>query len=97
VFIDIQVHVLRITTKLELEKLWADTWLLSCEVCFFVYCVIKRELIVRPDQTLSLYKNAPALVVTVSHKGNQFMRAVFSKSVVLRTKMSFNKSEAIAL
>jgi len=32
-----------------------------------------------------------------SEKGNQFILAVFSKSVVLRTKVLFKKSEVIAL
>jgi len=40
---------------------------------------------------------ASALVVTESEKGNQFILTVFSKSVVLRTKVPFNKSEVIAL
>jgi len=38
-----------------------------------------------------------ALVVSESKKGNQLMLAVFSKSLVLRTKVSFDKSEVIAL
>ena len=47
---------------------------------------------------LPTYKNASVRVVTESEKGNQlFMFAVFSKSVVLRTKVPFNKSEVIAL
>jgi len=50
------------------------------------------SLIVRPNVT----ENASALVVTESEKSNQFMLAVFSKSVVLRTKVPFNKSEVIA-
>jgi len=47
-------------------------------------------------QTLPSYKNAYALV-TESEKGTQFMLAVFSKSIVLRTKVPFNKSEVIAV
>jgi len=48
---------------------------------------------VRPNVT----KIASALVVTESEKGNQFMLAVLSKSVVFRTKVPFSKSEVIAL
>jgi len=44
-----------------------------------------------------LCKNASAFVVTESEKDNQFMLAVFFKSLVLGTKVSFNKSEVIAL
>ena len=47
----------------------------------------------RPNFT----KNESALVVTTSEIGNQFMLAIFSKSVALRTKVPFNKSEVIAL
>ena len=50
----------------------------------------------RPNVTFRLYKNPSVLVVTESEKGNQFMFAVFFKSVALRTKVPFNKSEAIA-
>ena len=56
-----------------------------------MYCVIKQ--IARPN----VAKNASALVVTKSEKGNQFMLAVFSKSVALLTKVPYNKSEEIAL
>jgi len=38
-----------------------------------------------------------AIVVTESEISNQFMLAVFSKSVALRLKVPFNKSEVIAL
>ena len=38
------------------------------------------------------YKNVSALVVSESEKDNQFMLAVFSKWVVLRTKVSFKES-----
>jgi len=48
-------------------------------------------------QTLPWYKNASALVVTQSANGNQFMLPAFSNSLVLRTKVPFNKSEVIAL
>ena len=47
----------------------------------------------RPNVT----KNESALVVTKIENVNQFMLAVFSKSVALRTKVPFNKSEVIAL
>jgi len=50
-------------------------------------------LIVRPNVT----ENASALVATESEKSKQFAIAVFSKSVVLRTKVPFNESEVIAL
>jgi len=36
-------------------------------------------------------------VVSESEKDNSFMLAVFSKSVVLRTKVPFNTNEVIAL
>ena len=41
-------------------------------------------------------KNASAPLVTESDKDNQFMLAAFFKSVALRTKMPFIKSEVIA-
>ena len=41
--------------------------------------------------------DGPALVVTKSEKGNQFNLVVFTKSIALRTKLPFNKTEAIAL
>jgi len=48
-------------------------------------------------QTLPLYKNASALVVSENEKGSQLMLQVFYKSAVLRTKVLFNKnSEVIA-
>jgi len=37
------------------------------------------------------------IVVTESEISKKFMSTVFSKSDVLRTKVSFNKSEVIAL
>jgi len=40
---------------------------------------------------LLLYENASALVLTESEKGKQLMLAVFSKSIVLWTKVLFNK------
>jgi len=51
----------------------------------------------RASRLYPLYKNASALVVSDSEKGNQLMLEVFSKSVILRTKVPFNKSEVIAL
>jgi len=48
-------------------------------------------------QTLPICKNASAPVAIESEKSKQFMLAVFSKSLVLRTKVSFNKSKVIAL
>jgi len=70
--------------------------LFSCEVCF------SRVLRHKADnwscaQILPLCKNASAIVVTESEISNQFMLAVFSKSVVLRMKVPFNKSEVTAL
>jgi len=70
--------------------------LLSCEVCFFLVLCHKGDSC-SCAQTLPLCKNASAIVVTESEMSNQFMLTVFSKSVVLRTKVSFNKSEVIAL
>jgi len=49
------------------------------------------------QQVLPLYMNASAPVISESEKGNKLRLEVFSKSVVLRTKVSFNKSEVIAL
>ena len=49
----------------------------------------------RPD--LPLHKNASVPVVDESKKGDRFMFTVFSKSVVLRTKLPFKIVEAVAL
>jgi len=70
--------------------------LLSCEVCFF------RVLHYKLDSgscalTLPLCKNPSDIVVTESEIRNQFMLKFFSKSVVLRTKVSFNRREVTAL
>jgi len=51
---------------------------------------------VRPDVTFK-QECACACGYSESEKGNQFMLAIFSKSVVLSTKVPFNKSEVIAL
>jgi len=70
--------------------------LLSYEICF------SRVLRHKADgwscaQTSPLYKNAPAFAVSKSEKSYQLMLEVFFKSVILQTKMLFNKNEVIAL
>ena len=62
-------------------------YLVKC--VFFVYCVIKR--IVDHASRYYLY------VVTESEISKKFILTVFPKSVILRMKVSFNKTEVIAL
>jgi len=62
---------------------------------FLVHCVIKR--IVDHAPRLPLCQNASVRVVTTSEKGNQFMLAVFSESVVHRINAPFNKNKVTAL
>jgi len=63
---------------------------------FFVCCVIKR-IVDRAARRYHLSKNASAIVITESEISNQCMLRVFSKSVLLRTNVSLNKGEVIAL
>jgi len=67
-----------------------------CEVYFFRILRHKADSW-SCDQTLPLCKNASAIVVTQSQISNQSIFTVFSKSVFLRRKVWFNKSEVIAL
>jgi len=62
---------------------------------FFLYCVIKHVVDRAPKR--SFMKNASALLVTESERGNLFILTVFSESVVIGTKVPFNASEVIAL
>jgi len=64
--------------------------LLFYEVCHFS-CVSSQSGYRAPRR-----RNATAFVVIESEKGNQFMLAVLYKSVVLQTKVRFNKIWAIA-
>jgi len=80
--------------NLGLGELWAGVGSLSCEACFSRVWRQKTDSW-SSAQTLPLCKNASA--ITESEISNQFMLAVFSKSVFLRMKVPFNKSEVIAL
>jgi len=71
---------------------------IGCSLVMSAFCVLRHKADSWPcDQTLPLCKNASAIVVTESETSNQFMLTVFFMSVVLRMKLSFNKSEVIAL
>jgi len=63
---------------------------------FLVCCVINR-IVDRAARHYLLSKNASAIVITESEISNQCMLTVFSKSVLLRTNVSLNKGEVIAL
>jgi len=89
-----QGHALRITIKLGFWGTLGRCMGCSREVCFFLYCVIKRILDRAPKRFLC---TRPRLRVWLL-KARKVISpwTVFSKLAVLRMKVPFNTSEVIA-